>query len=197
MKVGGDAVVDAAISHPDFPARERAPRRNNFALIAVLLAVRPQTAHQNKSCSDWANLLQEALLAGVLAKDFADWSSGISIKECKMEARKRRRAEKTHPDSEKTNCSSIELNKNSDVISPIFSQIKSVLPTSRLEISLLCGEEKETTHSFELSSAAHEKVLKILKKQLEIWDVEEAFNAISHAIRGANAELGLSDEYNF
>jgi len=90
MKQGGDAIIDAAIQHPEFPVRQRAPGKDNLALIAVLLAAKPKNKQQRTWCYEWAIALIEAAHIGIAADDFPGWITGVTLKECKAKVRKRR-----------------------------------------------------------------------------------------------------------
>lgn len=159
MTVGGDPVVDAVISHPDFPVGERAPQRNKPALLAVLLAARPDTDLQRKWCSDWANVLIEAGYAGVQPEAFADWAADITLKQCKAEGRKRRREEKvksTNPEILDTAKLPTKDDETSIAIGASTQIEKSAV---RLELRLLNGEAVVGVESENLSEKEYSEIV--------------------------------------
>ncbi len=88
----GDAAIAALIAHPAFAGRKRAPRKNNPALLAVLLALKPKCKEDNKRASDYAAVLIQFGAEGIKADDFVEAMAATTLADCISKVRKARQS---------------------------------------------------------------------------------------------------------
>ena len=92
MLTGGDTAVESVVRHSYFATRKRGPRKDNLALLAILLALKPKTESHRKLCSAWAAILIWAADHQVPAAGFKSEASLVTLATCRGHLREKRRA---------------------------------------------------------------------------------------------------------
>lgn len=75
--------------------RVRKIPKSKIALMCVYCKMRPASADERKSCSEWTIWLEQATYERIAPDDFVEWAMGVNFKDCRDEVRKRRQTEKT------------------------------------------------------------------------------------------------------
>jgi hypothetical protein len=92
MLTEGNTAVETVVRQPYFATRKRGPRKDNLALLAILLALKPTTESHRKLCSAWAAILIWAADHEVPASDFKREASQVTLGTCRDHLREKRRA---------------------------------------------------------------------------------------------------------